>query len=107
VKPGEVNEPIGGWERIKRWLMKKWTKEIKVVGVGIGTKGREGFELEEAMTVENPNAERVIPMGRVIITNENGEGAEVVEQRVEGRSSAEESPTSGNVGISTGAARGG
>jgi len=97
VEPGEV----------KWWLMKKWTKEIKVVGVGNGTKGQEGFELEEAMTVENPNAGRVVPMGRVIVTDEDGKGAAVVEQRVEGGSSAEGSPTSGNVGIGTGAARGG
>jgi len=109
VKPGEVNEPIGGWG-IKWWLMKKWTKEIKVIEVGSGTRrllGGEGLELGEAMTVENPNAGRIFSMGRVIVTDEDGKGAEVVEQRPEGRSSAEGSPTSGNVGIGTGAARGG
>ncbi|KAF8424156.1 hypothetical protein EV426DRAFT_548723, partial [Tirmania nivea] len=52
MKPGAVDEPIGGWERIKRWLMKKWTREIKIVkkyGVGIGTRrllgGGEDLEL--------------------------------------------------------------
>jgi len=108
VKPGEVNEPIGGWERIKRWLMDKWTREIKVVkelGVGIGTRrllGGEGLELGEVMTVENPNAGRVVPMGRVIITNEDGEGGvqtEVAEPRVDGGGSAEGSPTRGNVAM--------
>ncbi|RPB21442.1 hypothetical protein L211DRAFT_851420 [Terfezia boudieri ATCC MYA-4762] len=91
MKPGAVNEPIGGWERIKRGLIERWTREIKIVkelGPGIGTRRlleREelGLELElqlgEVSTVEIPIAERVVP----------AEGG----QNVEGRSVAEGAPT--------------
>jgi len=99
MKPGAVNEPIGGWQRIKRWLMEKWTREIKIVkesGPGIGTRkllgGEElGLELGEVATVENPNA-GLVPMGRVIVTGADGRVQRAAEegQHVEGRRSAAE-----------------
>lgn len=83
-KPGEINEPIGAWNRIKRYLIQKWTAEIKIKTGPSGKMPEDGLELGEVLTVENPNAGRLVPEGRVMFVKTE-HGGHTAEERAQNR----------------------
>lgn len=77
-KPGAYREPVGAWNRVKRHLMRKWTKQIKVGSRHPGDTGADELEPIGVRTaaIGNKGANsKVKPLGRAAVMSGGGVAA--------------------------------